>query len=96
MTSGKWALGICDNCGQRRNLHALKKSSYGTLVCSECYDGSFDINNHPQNKPPRIREREYLRNPRPEDYRPAAAPSIISIGYPQWLNLDTGEVTIIE
>lgn len=48
-TSGKYALGICDRCGQTFKLKELrneivKRSMTSTKVCSECFDPD-----HPQN-----------------------------------------------
>ena len=35
---GKFALGLCDRCGQQYKLLQLKKEWNGLLVCSECYE----------------------------------------------------------
>lgn len=65
--SDKNAWGICDTCGFRFKHRDLKKSSYNTLVCPECYDGGFDLRNHPQNKPPPSKsELEAIKDPRPD------------------------------
>jgi len=94
MASNKRALGVCDQCGFAFKLRTLKRSSYGTLVCYTCFDGAFDLQNHPQNKTPDVTDDENLKDPRPERIEPPTGPSIISIGFPYKLNLDTGEVTI--
>ena len=35
---GKFAIAICDICGQRYKLHELKKQWNGWKACHECYD----------------------------------------------------------
>ena len=50
--SDKKALGVCDNCGFTYKHRQLQRTSYNSLVCPTCYDGAYDLKNHPQNKPP--------------------------------------------
>lgn len=58
---------ICDQCGHMYKHRDLKMSSYGTLVCPSCYDGAFDLLNHPQNKAPaNVFDHIAIRDPRPE------------------------------
>ena len=60
-----WA--ICDMCSFRYELTVLKPTSYGTLVCPTCHDGSYDKRNHPQNFPaPKKEEGLRFRNRRPD------------------------------
>jgi len=40
---GKYALGICDRCGQQYKLNSLRKEWTGFKVCIECYEPK-----HPQ------------------------------------------------
>lgn len=64
---GSKAWGICDRCGQRDFLHNLKKEpGTGLLVDSACYDGSYNIVDHPQNHPDTRPETMGLKDPRPE------------------------------
>ena len=65
--SNKNAIAICDVCGFKYKHIELKKSSYNTLVCPTCYDGSFDLKNHPQTKPPPVKsEVEAIKDARPD------------------------------
>tara|TARA_R110000803_G_scaffold13776_3_gene38535 strand:+ start:626 stop:904 length:279 start_codon:yes stop_codon:yes gene_type:complete len=66
MASQKNVYGLCDTCGFRYKLNQLKKNSYGMMVCPTDWDGSFNIQNHPQNKSPRIDERAFIRDIRPD------------------------------
>ena len=44
--SGKYALAICDRCGQQYKFLELKKEWNGLEVCPECYEPK-----HPQLDP---------------------------------------------
>lgn len=60
--SGKFAIALCDQCGQRYRLNQLVKDWKGFKVCSECYEPK-----HPQLEPKRtINEPQALYQPRPE------------------------------
>jgi len=60
--SGKFAIALCDQCGQRFKLNSLKKEWTGFKVCDECYEPK-----HPQLEPKRtINEPQALLQPRPE------------------------------
>lgn len=48
-----WSL--CDRCGFKYRRRQLKKETTGFVVCHACFDGAYDLRNHPQNKPPRWR-----------------------------------------
>lgn len=63
-----WSL--CDRCGFKYRRKELRAESTGVLVCRVCYDGKFDIKNHPQNYAPRI----------------GPEPSIVPGGKPDQLN----------
>lgn len=61
-TAGKYALGICDQCGQQFKLNELKKEWTGFKVCQECYEPK-----HPQlNTQRAINEPIALLQPRPD------------------------------
>jgi len=62
----KNVFGICDTCGFRYKLNQLKKNTMGMMQCPTDYDGSYDLKSHPQNKSPRIDERYFIRDARPE------------------------------
>ena len=60
--AGKYAIALCDQCGQRFKLNLLKKEWTGFKVCTECYEPK-----HPQLEPKRnINEPQALLEPRPE------------------------------
>jgi hypothetical protein len=66
--SGKYAISICDRCGQQFKLKELKKLVVKTqikniLVCRECWDPDqpqLQLGMYPVNDP------QALRNPRPD------------------------------
>jgi rubredoxin len=57
----------CDVCGFEYRRSIMKKNSYGLMVCPRDFDGAYDLKNHPQNKPPNISEKSFIRNARPEN-----------------------------
>ena len=60
--SGKFALAICDQCGQTFKLLELVREWKGFKVCEECYEPK-----HPQLEPKRnITEPQALYQPRPD------------------------------
>jgi hypothetical protein len=60
--SGKFAIALCDQCGQRYKLLELIRDWKGFKVCEECYEPK-----HPQLEPKRtITEPQALYQPRPE------------------------------
>ena len=67
MSGRKNLFGICDTCGFRYKLNQLKKNSYGMMQCPTDFDGQFDLKNHPQNRSPRIDERFFIKDARPEN-----------------------------
>jgi hypothetical protein len=60
--SGRYAIALCDQCGQRYKLLELIRDWKGFKVCTECYEPK-----HPQLEPKRnITEPQALYQPRPE------------------------------
>ena len=59
-TTSRQTLGICDICGFRYKLRDLKKTSYGSMVCSLDYE-KYDLENHPQNKTKAVNDEERIR-----------------------------------
>ena len=60
--SGRFAIALCDQCGQRYKLLELIRDWKGFKVCTECYEPK-----HPQLEPKRtIMEPQALYQPRPE------------------------------
>ena len=64
---------VCDRCGFDYRRKHLRKETTGLVVCYSCYDGAYDLRNHPQNRPFRPR-RELLPIP---DGRPMQVPPIL-------------------
>ena len=67
MASKKRAKAMCDISGFVYPMRVMKLSSYNTLRCPACFDGNFDLKNHPQNKAPDVSEDPVIRNARPDD-----------------------------
>ena len=44
----------------------MQLNSYDMLICQTCFDGAFDLKNHPQNKAPDVRDNPTIQNPRPD------------------------------
>ena len=51
MSSGKNALFCCQRCGFAYKWQSAKTELSGLIVCAECYDGKYQLTNHPQNFP---------------------------------------------
>lgn len=61
------ALAICDRCGQRSPHRMMRMETNKSLVCQICFDGNYDIINHPLNYPPPVSpDPEAIENPRPD------------------------------
>lgn len=61
-TSGKYAFGICDRCGDKVKYKNLNEEWTGLKVCSECLDPKTK-----QEFPTRIvADPEAIRNPKPD------------------------------
>ena len=50
MATNKNAKAMCDTCGFVYAQRVMRLSSYDTLQCPQCFDGRYDLKNHPQNK----------------------------------------------
>jgi hypothetical protein len=44
----------------------MQLNSYNLLVCQTCFDGAYDLKNHPQNSIPDVRDNPVIQNPRPD------------------------------
>lgn len=95
-TSGKFAKGICDRCGQRYYLNDLKLEWTGLKVCDSCLDAKDPIE-FPTNFPI---DPEALENPRPDSDVEAGAgvirtPSAIGSSFSGIeLECEMGNVTV--
>ena len=67
MASKKRAIAMCDECGFVYPLRVMRLTSYGTLRCPQCFDGRYDLHNHPQNRVPDVREDPTIKNARPDN-----------------------------
>lgn len=48
--TGKYSTAICRRCGWAYPYNSLKAETTKLRVCDTCYDGEYDIVNHPQNR----------------------------------------------
>ena len=67
MATEKRAKAMCDECSFVYPLRVMRLTSYNTLRCPQCFDGRYDLHNHPQNRVPDVREDPAIRNARPDD-----------------------------
>ena len=67
MATNKNAIAMCDQCSFVYPHRVMQLNSYGMLNCPTCFDGAFDLKNHPQNKAPNVRDITAIENPRPDD-----------------------------
>ena len=66
MASNRNAMAMCDQCSFVYPHRVMQLNSYSMLVCQECFDGAYDLKNHPQNKAPDVRDNPVIKNPRPD------------------------------
>ena len=66
MASNRNAMAMCDQCSFVYPHRVMQLNSYSMLVCQECFDGAYDLKNHPQNKAPNVRDNPVIKNPRPD------------------------------
>ena len=57
---------ICDRSGFRFPYEQRIIESTGFVVGPTESDGAYDLKSHPQNKSPRVEERHFIRDARPE------------------------------
>ena len=67
MATNRNAMAMCDQCSFVYPHRVMQLSSYDTLVCQTCFDGAFDLKNHPQNKIPDVRDDITIKDPRPDN-----------------------------
>ena len=66
MATDRRAKAMCDSCGFVYPMRVMKLSSYDTVRCPQCFDGAYDLKNHPQNKAPNTRREMFIQNARPD------------------------------
>ena len=67
MASNKNALAMCDTCGFVYPHRVMRLNSYHMITCPDCFEGQYDLENHPQNKVPDVRDNPAIRDPRPDN-----------------------------
>jgi len=50
------ARAMCDSCSFVYDMRVMKLNSYEMLICPECFEGNYDLKNHPQNKSADVRD----------------------------------------
>ena len=66
MAANRNAMAMCDCCGFVYPHRIMQLNSYKMLICPTCFDGAYDLKNHPQNKIPDVRDDIAIQNPRPD------------------------------
>ena len=67
MATNRNAIAMCDQCSFVYPHRVMQLNSYSLLVCQTCFDGAFDLKNHPQNKVADVRDDPSIRDPRPDN-----------------------------
>ena len=60
------AKAMCDSCSFVYDMRVMKLNSYEMLICPECFEGNYDLKNHPQNKSADVRDDTIVPNARPD------------------------------
>ena len=60
------AKAMCDSCSFVYDMRVMKLNSYDMLICPECFEGNYDLKNHPQNKSADVRDDTIVPNARPD------------------------------
>ena len=60
------ARAMCDSCSFVYDMRVMKLNSYDMLICPECFEGNYDLKNHPQNKSADVRDDTIVPNARPD------------------------------
>lgn len=78
MGTGKNAIFCCFRCGFTYPWLEAKTELTGNKVCEECYDGHYQLSNHPQGFPPEELGPDSVLEWTNPDARVTVAPPIIS------------------
>ena len=62
------AKAMCDSCSFVYDKKVMRLNSYDMLICPECFEGNYDLKNHPQNKSADVRDDTIVPNARPDVY----------------------------
>ena len=60
------AKAMCDTCSFVYDKKVMRLNSYNMLICPECFEGNYDLKNHPQNKSADVRDDTIVPNARPD------------------------------
>ena len=60
------AKAMCDSCSFVYDMRVMKLNSYEMLICPQCFEGNYDLKNHPQNKSADVRDATIVPNARPD------------------------------
>ena len=58
------AKAMCDSCSFVYDMRVMKLNSYEMLICPQCFEGNYDLKNHPQNKSADVRDDTIVPNAR--------------------------------
>ena len=58
MATNRNAMAMCDSCSFVYPHRIMQLSSYKTLVCPTCFDGAFDLKNHPASTDVRLPQKK--------------------------------------
>ena len=64
--TAKKAKAMCDTCSFVYDKKVMRLNSYNMLICPECFEGNYDLKNHPQNKSADVRDDTIVPNARPD------------------------------
>ena len=88
--TGKYALALCDRCGQQYDYLRLRKEWNGLKVCPQCYEQK-----HPQLEPsPPPSEPQALHEPRTARKEPLSVP-VGQWVFPPLVNVSTQVVAVV-
>jgi hypothetical protein len=62
------AKAMCDTCSFVYDKKVMRLNSYDMLICPQCFEGNYDLKNHPQNRSANVRDDTIVPNARPDVY----------------------------
>ena len=62
------AKAMCDTCSFVYDKKVMRLNSYDMLTCPQCFEGNYDLKNHPQNRSADVRDDTIVPNARPDVY----------------------------
>ena len=60
------AKAMCDSCSFVYDMRIMKLNSYDMLICPQCFEGNYDLKNHPQNRSADVKDDTIVPNARPD------------------------------